>query len=149
VLGCLLYFYAGSALLVAIFSSGTTKISFGRVMSTIITGAFGITLIFFLLFHLSLVTSGRTTLEMHVGHRRPAWSCVRNWSAVFGKNPWYWFLPVDTMDLTGYEFDDDLEEEGGGREHETVGLLLTNEQPAETVSLAVRSETEDPAMEKT
>jgi len=149
VLGCLLYFYAGSALLVAIFASGTNKISFGRVMSTIITGAFGITLVFFLLFHLSLVTSGRTTLEMHVGHRRPAFSCRRNWSAVFGKNPWYWFLPVDTMDLTGYEFDDDLDEVEGGREHETVGLLLTNEQPAETVSLAVRSETEDPAMEKT
>jgi len=60
------------------------------------------------------------------------------------------FLPVDTVDLTGYEFDDDLEDgEGGGREHETVGLLLTNEQPAETVSLAVRSESEEAVVEQT
>ncbi len=41
-----------------------------------------------------------------------------NWDAVFGTDPWLWFVPVNTLHETGYEFDflweDEEEERGSG-----------------------------------
>ncbi len=48
-------------------SADELPLDFSVILSTIMTGSFGITLIFFLGFHLSLVAQNRTTIEMGEG----------------------------------------------------------------------------------
>eukprot|EP00466_Bigelowiella_natans_P006505 jgi/Bigna1/135208/aug1.28_g9916 len=79
----------------------------------VITLSFGVTLIFFLGFHLVLVLMAKTTIElaeMH-GMRSPYSQGYRkNWEAVFGKacfalhSRLLWCLPVDTLHETGYDY---------------------------------------------
>jgi len=101
--------FAGIDLLVALFSRTTTAshVSFISILCAILTGAFGISLLFFTLFHVKLVCDGKTTLEMTSNERVNQFISTRrkNWEAVFGASPWYWFLPVDTLTSTGYDLD--------------------------------------------
>jgi hypothetical protein len=108
-LGCTMYMIAGISVFKSLFSfSESATYGFAIILCTILTGAFAITLMFFLGFHLSLVCSARTTLEMaHTDDRNNPYNegKLKNWQAVFGVNPWLWFLPVDTQTASGYEFD--------------------------------------------
>lgn len=105
VLGCYMYFYAGAELVLSLFNSKPTinysDVSFSTFFCGVITCAFGVVLTCFLGFHLNLVCTGQTTLEVHVrvrkSHRRTR---RENWEAVFGKNPWLWLLPVNTLTQT-------------------------------------------------
>lgn len=106
--GCTLYMVAGIPLLSNAFGGGGVTFDFSMILAAILTAAFAVSLLFFLGFHIHLVVSGKTTLEMTTHHNKPnvfdaGWR--RNWCAVFGDNPWYWLLPVDTLNQTGYEFD--------------------------------------------
>jgi len=58
-------------------------------------------------FHLHLVCTGKTTIEVHDPNRANPYDrgVRRNWNAVFGENPLLWFLPIDTVKDTGYDFD--------------------------------------------
>jgi len=88
-------------------SSSGVGVGFMTLMSTILTGAFGVTLLFFLGFHVKLICAGQTTLEVTFAHDNNPFDNGRrrNWEAVFGKNPWLWFLPVNTLESSGYELD--------------------------------------------
>eukprot|EP00808_Paulinella_micropora_P031598 g53824.t1 len=108
-LGCVLYVACGFRKFAQVFSSnpaGPGSISFMVVLSGLFSGSFGITLTFFMGFHLSLILSGKTTIEVHsVGTRPSPWDRGRlaNWCAVMGKRPLYWLLPLNTLEETGYE----------------------------------------------
>jgi len=109
-MGCLIYIIAAYHLFVSLFSKNKTEASspsFVSILAAIMTTAFGVTLTFFAAFHIHLVCSGKTTIEVNVATRAnpfdQGWR--RNWDAVFGDNPKYWFLPVNTLKDTGYEFD--------------------------------------------
>lgn len=122
VVGCGLYLYVGIPVLFAVMeNSSLTGVSappFASAMCAIFTGAFGVTLLFFLAFHLTLVVTGRSTIEVRSGAgARPSYRT--NWEAVFGKKVSLWFLPMDTGNITGYEIEDTPELQGlleqGGR----------------------------------
>ena len=48
-------------------SHDQSTIAIGSLLATVLTGAFGFSLMFFLCFHLSLILSGQTTLEKSTG----------------------------------------------------------------------------------
>lgn len=108
--GCLLFLVAGISTFVGIFTHGpsTLDVSFTMILCTILTGAFGLTLVFFVAFHISLVLGNKTTIELSgAGGRQSPFDegGLNNFQAVFGTNPWLWLLPVSTLSETGYEFD--------------------------------------------
>jgi hypothetical protein len=171
-LGCCLYLIAGIEMITSMFvSSSNVAPGFVSLMTSLLTGAFAIALLFFAAFHLHLVLTGQSTIEASLNRRNArraaaagdaaqqeaaqrltqsptndleaqhsqngsnitlnvgdahsnqshshhhhvtnfsAGSRRENWDAVFGTNPWLWFIPVDTLHETGYEFDFLLEDD--------------------------------------
>eukprot|EP00467_Chlorarachnion_reptans_P009957 CAMPEP_0114498420 /NCGR_PEP_ID=MMETSP0109-20121206/6867_1 /TAXON_ID=29199 /ORGANISM="Chlorarachnion reptans, Strain CCCM449" /LENGTH=242 /DNA_ID=CAMNT_0001675905 /DNA_START=617 /DNA_END=1345 /DNA_ORIENTATION=+ len=108
-------------IILAMLSSGRTRKRLGSVdtLVSIITLSFGFTLMFFLGFHLVLISIAKTTIELAElqGMGSPySLGLKGNWEAVFGKSRSLWFLPVDTVHETGYDYvalrgvdDDDFE----------------------------------------
>ena len=136
---CFLYQIAGISLVIAVFVDSRVDASIMALLCAIITGAFAFALTFFTLFHVSLVLSGQTTIEVHAqrthhrlegsglnsihtangegssAHVSPTSSTTGagwrdNWRAVFGDSWRTWLLPVDSCPMTGYEFDFEEEE---------------------------------------
>ena len=62
---CFLYQVAGISLVIAVFVHGRVDASLTALLCAVITGAFAFALTFFTLFHISLVLSGQTTIEVH------------------------------------------------------------------------------------
>jgi hypothetical protein len=104
------------------------ELSIMDLLCSILTCAFSIALLFFSIFHFHLVLTGQTTIEVKQQHSkhhtlnhntssststRRVWSAKQhpasrrdNFCAVFGDNPLYWFLPVNSCDeFGGYAFD--------------------------------------------
>ncbi len=105
-IGCYLFLIAGLSMITRLFSNQSTPLDFSLLLASILTAAFAVSLTFFLGFHIHLVVTGKTTLEMSSAKPNAfdnGWR--RNWCAVFGDNPWLWFIPVDTLHQTGYEYD--------------------------------------------
>mmetsp|Transcript_25113 Transcript_25113/g.35057 ORF Transcript_25113/g.35057 Transcript_25113/m.35057 type:complete len:346 (+) Transcript_25113:3-1040(+) len=83
------------------------KVSGLEAIVCVITMSFGVTLIFFLGFHLVLVLMAKTTIELAEMHgiRSPySQGYQKNWEAVFGKTRLLWCLPIDTLQETGYDY---------------------------------------------
>jgi len=136
VVGCLMYVVAGIPLFKQIFNTSSARMSFVTVLCSILTGAFGVTLCFFLCFHMNLVLTGRTTLELSVhieGQPKP--TRRENWEAVFGERPLYWFLPVDTNPpYAGYKC--------GGGEEEMEAFTVEDEDDERARILADEHDSE-------
>lgn len=107
------------------------EISIADLLCSILTCAFAVALLFFAIFHLHLVLTGQTTIEVKQQHSKhaslqhpngtasSATASTREWTArqhpasrrdnfcaVFGDRPLYWFLPINTVDpYGGYSFD--------------------------------------------
>lgn len=69
--------------------------------------AFGVTLLGFIAFHVYLVLINQTTLEY--GFIQPSANPYdegrrRNFENVFGRRPLFWFLPTDTLQVTGWDY---------------------------------------------
>jgi len=107
-LGCLFFLIAGVSLLSSAFQrEGDLSSNFVFFLCSLITAAFAFALLCFSAFHVHLVLSATTTLEAGGDDTRSPFHLGRraNWEAVFGSNPWTWFLPINTLTLSGYEFD--------------------------------------------
>lgn len=152
VLGCFIYTVAGLGFFIDMFSTERAiGISIATVMCNVLTGAFGVTLTFFVCFHMHLILTGRTTLEVSISAKPNALEKPTrrdNWEAVMGKEPWKWFLPLEAVGDLGYdlvpegmEFEEDLGENASMLQqharksdapHATVdvelGSLLENEE---------------------
>jgi hypothetical protein len=106
--GCFIYIVAAVDLFHSLFSTAdpNQSPSFAFVLAAIMTSAFAFTLIFFFGFHIHLVLTGTTTIEVHNRNRANPYDqgLRRNWEAVFGEDPKLWFLPIDTVQDTGYDF---------------------------------------------
>ena len=123
-----MYQVAGISLVLAVFTDSRLDASIASLLCALITGAFAFALTFFTLFHLSLVLSGQTTIEVQAArtHHRLEGSSPsststgegggaggagwrENWRAVFGDSWRSWLLPIDSRHMSGYEmdFDDD------------------------------------------
>ena len=128
-----MYLIAGLQLVGSMFSSDDMTDGFVSLLSSLLTAAFAVSLMFFAGFHIHLVLTGQSTIEASLKRRAErtldssadlesqlpadsinqhhdltsfsAGSRRANWDAVFGSNPWLWFLPIDTLQETGYEFD--------------------------------------------
>ena len=87
--------------------SGTAGlgVSFAILFSGIMTVAFAIALLFFVLFHLKLVLSNATTIEFSEQRQATSpWdlgSSRKNFEAVFGENPYHWLLPIAPPPMLG------------------------------------------------
>jgi palmitoyltransferase len=120
-LSCYLYQFAGIPVLISMFSNlRSANLEFLPLMTSLTTSTFALCLTLFSLFHLGLVFSGRTTIEVSANMRSrrrgekikesnpyDAGSKRANWCAVMGYNSWEWFLPINTSQMTGYECDFD------------------------------------------
>ena len=129
-----LYQIAGISLVIAVFTSAELNASLVSLLAAIITGSFAFALTFFTLFHLSLVLSGQTTIEVHAartghagsnqtdhhdtandsGNGGSSGTWKENWVAVFGHEWQGWLLPVDSVRMSGYEYDFGSEGDGEG-----------------------------------
>jgi len=75
------------------------------MINSLLSLAFGVTLTCFSSFHLFLVLSGATTIEMGSDeYKQYDLGCKKNFYAIFGDNCLFWFLPIATMQGDGYEF---------------------------------------------
>jgi hypothetical protein len=192
--GCSLYLVAGIELLTSNFSdpnngSGLAS-GFAGLLTSLLTGAFAVSLLFFAAFHMHLVFTGQSTIEASLNRRNnaarrleaaaaaaasgdvsqrlthpaaassgsgamdleaqaplalgsprdggspivptasaaspserthfSAGSRRDNFEAVFGRDPWLWFLPIDTLVETGYEFDFLLDDEDDEEQEEDL-----------------------------
>lgn len=114
--GCTFFTLVGITTFISVFSRGVgTDIPFLTMLSTVVTGAFALALFFFSAFHIHLIFQAKTTIEVGLaqGKQSPFDLGRRaNWEAVFGRNVWLWFIPVDTLEYSGYDFDEGLPEDG-------------------------------------
>eukprot|EP00471_Norrisiella_sphaerica_P012644 CAMPEP_0184498308 /NCGR_PEP_ID=MMETSP0113_2-20130426/38626_1 /TAXON_ID=91329 /ORGANISM="Norrisiella sphaerica, Strain BC52" /LENGTH=340 /DNA_ID=CAMNT_0026885757 /DNA_START=55 /DNA_END=1077 /DNA_ORIENTATION=- len=86
---------------------GSVRLTPLEAILSVVTLSFGVTLIFFLGFHASLVLLAKTTIELAEmqGARSPySLGYKANWEAVFGKSRWLWLLPLNTLAETGYDY---------------------------------------------
>ena len=91
------------------------------MINSLLTLAFGITLTCFSFFHLVLVLKGSTTIEFGSNGYRPYdLGYKRNFTAIFGDNCFFWFIPVPTMNGDGYEFTNIDEDNHSLLSHENV-----------------------------
>jgi len=128
-ISCLLYMVVGYKSLMKITTGdsineqnqGNTQsveVSLIELIASILTAAFAIALFLFSVFHIHLVLTGKTTIEVKASnstHLRNDESMQReyhsnhnlyeNWCAVMGDSFIHWFLPINTIRMTGYEFD--------------------------------------------
>lgn len=189
--GCSMYLIAGFQLVGKMFTAESDpEDSFISLLSSLLTAAFAISLLFFSGFHLHLVLTGQSTIEASLKKRaqRATTSLIAdssaeeserwtqgaldlesggvappaadsrfapstfsvgskraNWDAVFGSNPWLWFVPIDTLVETGYEFDflmeGDQEEESlsGAERHREHSLLTAGGEREASESSVARS----------
>ena len=78
--------------------------------SVILSSTISLVLVPFFFFHCYLITNNLTTIE-YCDRRRSksfityelGWS--RNWTYLLGRNPLYWFLPIQTVEGNGLEFE--------------------------------------------
>eukprot|EP00474_Spongospora_subterranea_P010650 CRZ11108.1 hypothetical protein [Spongospora subterranea] len=108
--GCIIYILCNWTEIMSVFAVSAKKnftldlMSLFGVISCI---AFSITLIFFLGFHLHLVLLNQTTLEY--GFIRPSSNPYdqgkrRNFESIFGTKKLFWLLPVNTLEISGWDF---------------------------------------------
>lgn len=117
-LSCWMYQVAGVQLVQNLFQQRKVEtVSFAQMLAALLTGAFAVALSFFTIFHLSLVLTGKTTIEVKAQRSNRDGSQLidrfdagyrRNWEAVFGDKPLLWFLPVPNhMNPYDADFDDE------------------------------------------
>jgi palmitoyltransferase len=139
VIGCLLYTAAAWGLIKTMFDGtknrgggGNFQLGMSSMLCAIMTFSFGVTLVCFLAFHISLVLSGKTTLENGVlrlgDNESRVFSKRQNWDNVFGRSPLWWFIPVpSTTAAMGYDLHQRSVESrsfsSSGDTHEDVRLL--------------------------
>lgn len=199
--GCTLYLIAGVQLITSLFTNTQVTDGFVSLLTSLLTAAFAISLLFFAGFHLHLILTGQSTIEASLNRRArqqaqqqqalngangapgefgaeeaaqrltassslngadrdlesangvdgpgsaaalaphsrslhaPSSFSVgsrrANWDAVFGSDPWFWFLPINTLQETGYEFDfllEDDEDEDNIRDLRDVQMQRRREE---------------------
>src|ERR1700682_2654386 len=110
--GCWIYMCtAGFQVVKQLFMGHVEPAAFIHILSSIITTAFAIALFFFLAFHISLIIKGETTLDQYVANNRlhsrshGRFSKRECWNMVFGNDWRMWLLPINNVNLTGWEYD--------------------------------------------
>jgi hypothetical protein len=98
-------FYEG--ILIDDISTPANSWQFALAVCTLMTCFFGLLLLGFTGFHLYLIFTAKTTVELAKLERSP-WDLgghLENFQAVFGKSKLKWFLPLAYVKSTGYDFE--------------------------------------------
>lgn len=78
---------------------GPVRLTFGRLLASVLALSFALTLAFFVAMHSVIISRNQTTLEAGMDERSfNLGSLLANWKAVFGENKWAWFLPIPASD---------------------------------------------------